>query len=291
MQTLSDIFASALAEDMCGNDGQYSAIVVKNIRFEPVETDCERFSRSFPGMTMTMALTKAGSDHAEEFPLSFALSPEMSYCDEINSEQWTNPASTLLEHHISDVDYILDYYGLNRRNIVEHQGFIDPIEMPPFIRDAFVSMAADGNYPYFENEEDRKLFADFEARIEAADCYDDILFETQGGYSHYYGDLVSVVFAPWDLNRETPAIEQELSFEQREVLDAFMKEAETLGASPSAKELVDAFGKTAFVPQTLLDAAEERMAHKFGISVEALSKAVEETQRSRSCVFGKGSRR
>ena len=65
MQTLSDIFASALAEDMCGNDGQYSAIVVKNIRFEPVETDCERFSRSFPGMTMTMApITRRNSRSA-----------------------------------------------------------------------------------------------------------------------------------------------------------------------------------------------------------------------------------
>lgn len=282
MQTLSEIFASALADDLTGNDGQYSAVAVKDIHFEPVEIDSQNYSPVFPGITMTVALTPVGSELTEEYPLSVVLSPNMSYCDELGTEQECNPAVALFESRISDVDTILDYLGLDRANILEHEGFIDSIEMPAFMRDVFVELEMDDKVPRFDNEDDAKLFHEIQEQIEASGREPNILFETQGGYDAYYGNLVNVAFMPKDVHRETPAIEEELSFEQREVLDAFLDEVERLGTSPSTTALIDSFGNIEFVPKPLLEAAEERLAQRFAVSKDSLAAAVEETQKCRT---------
>lgn len=266
MQTFTDYFDQYLSEFLS------SDLLFSICNIEPALHETQY--GTLPGLTIRGRVHDPRDATSFEIEAPVVLGEE-AYTDLLAYDECGYFCKPEREQHAmsaiaNSLDAVLGCFGLDRQNLLEHQGWQDAVTMPEWLAQAFIACESGGSPELSDPEEIREYEAAL-AELDASGRTDSIQY-MRG--SNDGGDW-EIVFVPKDvLTRELPEIDRSLplTFEQEETLKDFIAETgwEHAVSPEAAAALLGDFSR---IPQNMKAALAEAVAEKLGFSQEALKTA------------------
>lgn len=279
MKTFTDVFCEHLSEAVFG------AWSDKSLSISKIETaTCMDGYGTLPGLSLHAKSYDPKTGRTVETDLTISLGTDSASMDDHLALDYHYPKllETQEEQAFGDsiareLSSVLDLYGLDRENLLEHQGWTDPVDMPEWMAQAFIISEESGEPGLTDSEE----IAEYEhtlRQIYDSGRRDTIRFIR--GWSFGSLDDWQIVFMPQDTAHEVfPDIDhdQPLTFDQKLVLDDFLSQ-DGWESIQTPQDAADSIGHIPSVPRNMLSALASAVAEKTGIPSYSISCAMEDLE-------------